>query len=168
MAESFFAATLVENAEGSILDIGAGAGFPGLAMAVYRPEMELVLLEPRKKRAAFLSALRRELGLSRVTLWGRKLEECVAGDFSTLPAVLTMRAVGRFSEVIGCGIRLLQGSRRVLLFSSIAGAEGIMEGIQNVLWSPPHAVRWNPQHVVLLGQVLGDVPRVTPTARGST
>ena len=168
MAESFFAASLVENAEGSILDIGSGAGFPGLAMSVYRPEMQLVLLEPRKKRAAFLSALRRELGLSRVTVWGRKLEECSPGDFSTPPTVLTMRAVGAFSEVIGCGIHLLQGSRRVLLFSSIAGAEGIMGGIQSVLWSPPHSVRWNPQHVVLLGQVHGDVSRETLRTTGST
>ncbi len=59
LAESFFAAVLVENPQGPILDIGSGAGFPGLAMAVYRPELELILLEPRKKRAAFLVALRR-------------------------------------------------------------------------------------------------------------
>ena len=64
LGESFFAAALVEEPEGPILDIGSGAGFPGLAMAVYRPELELILLEPRKKRAAFLAALRRELGLS--------------------------------------------------------------------------------------------------------
>jgi 16S rRNA (guanine527-N7)-methyltransferase len=85
LAESFLAAGLVEEPKGPILDIGSGAGFPGLAMAVYRPELELILLEPRKKRAAFLAALRRELGLTAVAVWNRRLEEC--GPICRLPTV---------------------------------------------------------------------------------
>ena len=104
-AESFFAAVLVGDPQGAILDVGSGAGFPGLAMAVYRPELKLILLEPRKKRAAFLAALRRELGLAGVSVWNRRLEECVVADFSDLPTVLTMRAVGQISEVIEHGTR---------------------------------------------------------------
>ena len=106
LAESFWAAVLVDDPKGPILDIGSGAGFPGLAMAVYRPELELVLLEPRKKRAAFLAALRREMGLAGVAVWNRRLEDCIPTDFSVLPTVLTMRAVGRIAKVVAAGVRL--------------------------------------------------------------
>jgi len=164
LAESFFAAALVEEPKGPILDIGSGAGFPGLAMAVYRPELELILLEPRKKRAAFLAALRRELGLAGVVVCNRRLEECTPGDFSELPTVLTMRAVGATTEVVDCGIRFLQGSRRVLLFSSIQAAKATMEGMKGVCWRSPSPIPWNPDHLILLGQAR-DVPRETLSVR---
>jgi 16S rRNA (guanine527-N7)-methyltransferase len=152
LGESFFAGALVKEPEGPILDIGSGAGFPGLAMAVCRPELELILLEPRKKRAAFLAALRRELGLAGVSVWNRTLEECVPGDFSELPTVLTMRAVGAITKVVGFGIRFLGGSRRIVLFSSIRTAKATMEDIKEVCWLPPSPIPWNPEHLVLLGQ----------------
>ena len=167
LAESFFAAALVEDPNGPILDIGSGAGFPGLAMAVCRPELELILLEPRKKRAAFLGALRRELGLAGVAVWSRRIEECASSDFSELPTVLTMRAVGTIKEVVERGIRFLQGSRRVLLFSSVQTAKGTMEGMKGICWRPPSPIPWNPEHLILLGQVRGDVPRQTIICRSA-
>jgi len=165
LAESFFASVLVDNPQGPILDIGSGAGFPGLAMAVYRPELKVILLEPRKKRAAFLAALRRELGLEGVKVWNRRLEECATSHFSERPAVLTMRAVGAIADVVERGIRFLQGSRSVVLFSSVQRAEATMEGVQEVCWRPPSPIPWNPDHLILLGQARGDVPRETVSIR---
>jgi len=166
-AESFFATGLLENPRGPVLDIGSGAGFPGLAMAVYRPELEFILLEPRKKRAAFLVALRRELGLARVSIWNRKLEECVAGDFTEFPAVLTMRAVGGIAEVVERGARLLQGERRVLLFSSVQAARSTMDDVKRICWQPEMPIPWNRAHVILLGHATPDVPRETPGSEPS-
>jgi 16S rRNA (guanine527-N7)-methyltransferase len=160
-AESFFAIGLVENPIGPVLDVGSGAGFPGLAMAVYRPELDFILLEPRKKRAAFLAALRRELGLTRVSVWSRKLEECVAGDFSEFPAVLTMRAVGGIAEVVERGAPFLQGDRRVLLFSSVQAARSTMEDVKRIYWQPEMPIPWNRAHVILLGRAMSDVSRET-------
>jgi 16S rRNA (guanine527-N7)-methyltransferase len=150
-AESFFAAGLLENPVGPVLDVGSGAGFPGLAMAVYRPELKLILLEPRKKRAAFLAALRRELRLAGVSVWNRKLEECVAADFSEFPAALTMRAVGGIAEVVERVAPFLQGDRRVLLFSSVQAAKSTMDHVKDVCWQPQVPIPWNPAHVILLG-----------------
>ncbi|MCI0620424.1 MAG: 16S rRNA (guanine(527)-N(7))-methyltransferase RsmG [Acidobacteria bacterium] len=152
-AESFFAATLLEATEIPILDIGSGAGFPGLAIAVYRPELELILLEPQRKRAAFLTAMRRELGLEGVLVWPRRLEDCVRGDFSRLPAVLTTRAVGDVAQLVGSGSRLLRHAGKVLLFSSVHTAEGTMKRLPSVSWRTPRGVPWNPQHLLLLGEV---------------
>lgn len=161
LAESFFAAKLVGDPMGSILDIGSGAGFPGLAMAVYRPELRLVLLEPRKKRAAFLGALRRELGLARVDVWSKRLEECAASDFSTPPAALAMRAVGGVTELVERATPLLQGDRRVLLFSSAQNAKSTMENLRKVRWQPQVTIPWYPAHRILLGQATVYVPRET-------
>ena len=158
-AESFFAAGLVGDPKGSILDIGSGAGFPGLAMALYRPELKLILLEARKKRAAFLAALRRELGLVEVEVWNRRLEECLRADFSDLPTLLTMRAVGGIGAVVEYGSRLLRGDRRILLFSSVQAAKSTLEDVKNVCWQPPVPIPWNPTHLILLGHA--DVPRET-------
>ena len=51
-----------------IIDVGTGAGFPGLALAIARPDMTVTLLEAQGKRCAFLNAVRQRLGLSRVTV----------------------------------------------------------------------------------------------------
>lgn len=153
LAESFFAAEVVGDPRGPILDIGSGAGIPGLALAVYHPELDVILLEPRKKRAAFLTALRRQLGLTRVAVWNRRLEECDASCFPELPTLLTMRAVGDVKRVVERGIGLLRGSRQVLLFSSLQAAKASIEGIRGICWRRPSIVPWNPEHVLILGQV---------------
>lgn len=165
LAESFFGAGLVGDPRGPILDVGSGAGFPGLAMAVYRPELELILLEPRKKRAAFLMALRRELALPRVAVWSRRLEEVATGDFSEPPTVLTMRGVAAVGNLITRGMRFLRGSRGVLLFSSVETAYATMESITMIAWQPPSPIPWNPNHLVLVGHAQGNVSGETMHGR---
>ncbi len=50
----------------SLIDVGTGAGFPGLALAAARPDCQVTLLEAMQKRCQFLQAVRDELGLSNV------------------------------------------------------------------------------------------------------
>jgi 16S rRNA (guanine(527)-N(7))-methyltransferase RsmG len=67
------AAALPEiKAAGALVDLGSGAGFPGLPIAILFPDLEVRLVESRKKRHHFQRAVRRELGLHHVTpLLGR-------------------------------------------------------------------------------------------------
>ncbi len=51
---------------GPIVDIGSGAGFPGLPLAVAEPERPVLLLEPRRKRASFLETAAARLGLTNI------------------------------------------------------------------------------------------------------
>ncbi len=60
--------------EVSLLDVGSGAGFPGLVLAAARPELRVTLLEPRQKRTAFLRHITRTLGLSNVQVREERLE----------------------------------------------------------------------------------------------
>ena len=62
-----------------IVDLGSGAGFPGLPVAVARPELELTLSEPRQARAAFLELAVEELRLMNVRVFAGPAEELTGG-----------------------------------------------------------------------------------------
>ena len=56
------------------LDLGTGAGFPGLVIAALRPEWEIVLVESRARRVEWLEHIVRELDLGNCRVEGRRLE----------------------------------------------------------------------------------------------
>lgn len=76
-----------------ILDIGSGAGFPGVPLSLIRPDLQITLLDSLRKRIAFLEQLREKLDCQYTTVHGR------AEDFARTPAyresfdVVTARAV---------------------------------------------------------------------------
>jgi 16S rRNA (guanine527-N7)-methyltransferase len=59
---------------GPIVDLGTGAGFPGLPLAISRPEQKMVLVEIRRRRVTFLREVRRTLGLSNVEVLEQRAE----------------------------------------------------------------------------------------------
>jgi len=61
-----------------LVDVGAGAGFVGVTLAVLRPDAHCVLLEPSRKRFAFLRAVARELPLPNLVPLAERLEEHLA------------------------------------------------------------------------------------------
>ncbi|MEK7703563.1 MAG: 16S rRNA (guanine(527)-N(7))-methyltransferase RsmG [Myxococcota bacterium] len=68
---------------GSLVDIGSGAGFPGVPLAIARPEAPVTLLEPRRKRASFLEVVRAELGLRNLTVICGRVEDAPPALFQT-------------------------------------------------------------------------------------
>ena len=80
-----------------VVDIGSGAGFPGLPLAISRPDLSVTLVEPRGKRAAFLRHAARHLALPNVSVIAARIEEVGGQTF----AFATTRAVGGFSRWIG-------------------------------------------------------------------
>ena len=73
----------------SVLDVGTGAGFPGLVLAIALPETEVVLAEPLKKRIAFLKYATMDLGLENVQVEGKRVETVAHTPFE----LITSRAV---------------------------------------------------------------------------
>ena len=73
----------------SILDIGTGAGFPGMILAFALPQTEVILCEPLQKRASFLQFIKADLGLENVTVANCRVEELEPRPI----ALVTSRAV---------------------------------------------------------------------------
>ena len=63
---------------GPLLDIGSGAGLPGLPLAITFPELPVHLVEPRQKRVTFLKTVTRRLGLTQVQIHGQRIEAFTA------------------------------------------------------------------------------------------
>lgn len=65
---------LVVPPSGALLDVGSGAGLPGLPLALAWPDVPMTLVEPRRKRATFIGIAARRLGLSNVEVIAARLE----------------------------------------------------------------------------------------------
>ncbi len=91
--ESVFAACHLPAGPASIADIGSGAGFPGIPVAIMRPEVSVVLIEAHQRKAAFLKEASRNLPNVRVTA---KRAEDLAERFDWVVS----RAV-RYSDIAG-------------------------------------------------------------------
>lgn len=70
----------------SWLDLGTGAGFPGLVIACLRPDCDVRLVESRKRRIEWLQRAIFELGLDRVTVDGRRLQDVPSRDVAAISA----------------------------------------------------------------------------------
>ena len=60
-----------------VVDVGSGAGFPGVPLAIVLPGVRVTVVESIQKKAAFLEALKRELGLGNLTVEARRMEDLV-------------------------------------------------------------------------------------------
>jgi 16S rRNA (guanine527-N7)-methyltransferase len=94
--ESLFAAHHLDPATTTLLDLGSGAGFPGLPIALLRPEIAVTLAESQNKKATFLREAARTLGLS-VEIWASRAETMPESrQFHTV----TLRAVDNMAAAI--------------------------------------------------------------------
>ncbi|OFW13177.1 MAG: 16S rRNA (guanine(527)-N(7))-methyltransferase RsmG [Acidobacteria bacterium RIFCSPLOWO2_02_FULL_59_13] len=75
--ESLFLLKLVSCAPGLLIDVGSGAGFPGLAVKIACPSLSAVLLEPNHKKATFLKEVIRSCGLENVEVRTQRLEDAI-------------------------------------------------------------------------------------------
>jgi 16S rRNA (guanine527-N7)-methyltransferase len=117
--ESLAANDLIPHGE-RLADIGSGAGFPGMPIALARPDLEVSLVEPRAKRAAFLRHVVRALGLRRVEVLEKRSEEVGGQTFG----VATSRAVGNLSSTIGEAL-FLRPEGLLLLWTTDEAARGL-------------------------------------------
>jgi len=81
--DSLFPLTFIKKPK-TLLDVGTGAGFPGIALAIALPETEVVLAEPLKKRVSFLKYAAIDLGLPNVLVEGKRVEYVVHDAFDLI------------------------------------------------------------------------------------
>jgi 16S rRNA (guanine527-N7)-methyltransferase len=95
----------------TLLDIGSGAGLPGIVLAMLLPDVQVTLLEPMARRVEFLDECRGSLGLRNVTVRRGRAEE-VRGQVCA--DVVTARAVAPLGRLAGLALPLVRPGGLVL------------------------------------------------------
>jgi len=131
LLESLVASNLIAHGE-RVVDIGSGAGFPGVPLAIARPDLAVALVEPRAKRAAFLRHVARHLGLPRVSVVETRIEEVGGQTFG----VAATRAVGGFGSWIGDAAFLRPGGALLAWTTEAAAVARELRGFDRVRTVP--------------------------------
>lgn len=161
--------------EASVADIGSGAGLPGIVLAVVRPDLELVLVEPLHRRVIWLQSTIDELELPNVTVHEGRAESL--WGVRRFPAV-TARAVARIGALSGWCLPLLEAEGRLVAMKGASAPTEVSEDRATVLAAGGVAM-----DVTTYGGELLDVPttavivtvagppelpRTTPRAKASS
>ena len=123
-----------------VIDVGTGAGFPGMPIKICRPQIFLTLLESNKKKVAFLHSLCGTLGLKGIQILAERLE-WIAKQPSHQGAydILMARAL-RPSMFLGQASHLLCPGGRVVIWTARAG-EGLLRELKDpAVWSQPEVL----------------------------
>lgn len=129
--ECIRAARALPAGMGSLLDFGSGAGFPGIPIALCRPEIAVTLAESQKKKAMFLREAVRTLGLTaavhadRAETLGRQFD-CVA-----------LRAVDKMGEALGAAVPLVKPGGWLAILTTRTDAEEWREVAGPFTWIEP-------------------------------
>jgi 16S rRNA (guanine527-N7)-methyltransferase len=108
---------------GVLVDIGSGAGLPGVVLAMLRPSLRVILLEPLLRRSVFLEECVTELGLSNATVLRARAEEKSAARIEA--DIATARAVAPLDRLAGWAARLLRPGGELLAIKGQSADEEI-------------------------------------------
>jgi 16S rRNA (guanine527-N7)-methyltransferase len=100
------------------VDIGSGAGFPGLPIKIFAAEIELTLVESNQKKAAFLREVIRSLQLAGVAVWPSRAEQ-----LNSTADLVTLRAVEQFETILPVAERLVARRGRLATLIGISQFE---------------------------------------------
>ncbi|KQQ93197.1 16S rRNA (guanine(527)-N(7))-methyltransferase RsmG [Leifsonia sp. Leaf325] len=138
---------------GRVGDIGSGAGLPGLVLAIARPDVDFVLIEPMERRVAWLQSQVDELGLDNVEVLRARAEEA---KLTPLLDQVTARAVSALRTLIPLTAPLVKTGGELVLMKG-ANAEREIEAAAKVI-RKYHLLE---VEVLVLGEgVLSEVTRV--------
>jgi len=127
--ESLFLAQTVKREEtGSTIDIGSGAGFPGIPLNIYAPNVVVTLTESHNKKATFLNEVIRKLTLTNINVFPGRAEE--SGRTADL---ITLRAVEKFEGAVAIAGKLVNPSGRLALLigaGQVDAAKRLLPGFE--------------------------------------
>lgn len=107
----------------SLIDVGTGAGFPGLAIAALRPDMHVVLLDALNKRCTFLTEVVLALGLSNVQVVHARAEDGVRGTHRAAYDIACGRAVAHMRVLAEYLLPYVKTGGRALCWKGPAAGE---------------------------------------------
>jgi 16S rRNA (guanine527-N7)-methyltransferase len=136
--ESLFVSMYLPDGPVSVLDVGSGPGFPGIPMAIMRPDCHFTLAESHQRKAVFLKEATRSFG--NVKVESRRAEDLDTAQFDWVVS----RAV-RWQDVVP----LVSGSVALLLGAEDAGLIACAAGFE---WKRPVPLPWADRQFLVLGR----------------
>ena len=126
----------------NLLDIGTGAGFPGMILALGLPDTQVTLVEPLMKRASFLQFIKADLGLDNVRVVKKRVEEMPAETFE----LITSRAVTDTKMLLKLSENFRDEKSTLLFYKG----EKVFDEIDADM--PHKIIQTNNRHYLLLGE----------------
>ena len=108
---------------GKMVDVGAGAGFPGIVTKIYKPELELTLMEPTGKRVEFLKYACGQLGLTGVEFAKERAEEAARKSWREQFDLASARAVAALPMLAEYCLPLVKVGGSFLAMKGASGEE---------------------------------------------
>jgi 16S rRNA (guanine527-N7)-methyltransferase len=152
--ESLFAARCLipQNDQGpmtndSLADFGSGAGFPGLPIKIWAPELEVQLIESNQKKATFLREVIRALGLKSAEVFSGR-----AQDFQEQADIVTLRAVEKFERSLAAAASLVSSGGQLALLIGGGQVTRTREVEPSFRWQEPRPIPLSSNRVLLIGR----------------
>jgi 16S rRNA (guanine(527)-N(7))-methyltransferase RsmG len=134
-AESLFGARFITD-ERRILDIGSGAGFPAIPLAVIRPDLHVTALEANRKKSLFLREAADELQLTNLSIITARLEEFNWTGYE----LVTSRALERAEFIFRAVLEEMSAIQRLMLYCASDLASSLAKQVQRKLSIETHAI----------------------------
>jgi 16S rRNA (guanine527-N7)-methyltransferase len=144
--ESLFAAIHLLEADSTlrVIDVGSGAGFPGLVLKIYSPKVKLTLIEAHSKKNTFLREVVRMIGFTGVEVYLGRAEE-----FPDKADLVTLRAVEKFESILPVAGSLADvGGRLAAMIGS--SQEAVAKQILPGAWLSPLGIPNSDSRIVLV------------------
>ena len=148
--ESIACAQALPAGIAALLDYGSGAGFPGIPIAICRPETAVTLAESQNKKAAFLQEAIRITGISARVHSGR------AETLTTTYDCVTLRAVENMSRAVSSAARLVAPNGWLSPLTTLSELAKIQSAAgAHFAWSKPIALPGSDQRILALARYIG-------------
>lgn len=135
-----------------LADIGSGAGFPGIPIKLWAPNISLTLIESNHKKATFLREVARALTLANVDIQTARAESLTEASFD----VVTIRAVERFESILPIAERLLSGTGRLALLIGRAQLSQAQSTLPSLHWSNPAPIPNSQSRLLVVATVVDE------------
>jgi 16S rRNA (guanine527-N7)-methyltransferase len=146
--ESLFALSMLPVEKSRLADVGSGAGFPGIPLAMARSSLEVTLIESNTKKFAFLNEVIRTLEIANALPFRGRM-----ADFQHLDGpldVVTARALGNFDQLIRWARERLAQTGRLILWVGDVDARKITSD-PRFRWGPPDRIPGAERRFILPG-----------------
>jgi 16S rRNA (guanine527-N7)-methyltransferase len=153
--ESIFCARALPAGIRTLLDFGSGAGFPGIPVALCRPEIAVTLAESQGKKAAFLREAMRTLDFP-ATVYSQRAETLL-NRFDCV----TLRAVDRMPQAVVAAASLVSPSGHLALMTTFQELEALQAAAGSLFaWDQPAKLPWGEDRCFSIGRKTACAPAI--------